>query len=83
MPEASKSVVRARTESHSDVSNTPAARQYQQKLTEQQFSDALLRRLRDAKAPIHLAEFKDEWTSSNNGMVHELSVNVEEDASAG
>lgn len=83
MPDASKTLVRARTESHSDVSNTPAARAYQQKLTEQQFSEALLRRLRDAKASVHLVNFKDEWTASQNGMIHELSVDLEEDASAG
>ena len=82
MPDASKSVVRARTESHSDVANTPAARQYQQKLTEQQFSEAMLRRLREAKAVVHLTHFKDEWTAGDNAMTHELSVDVEEEASA-
>ncbi len=82
MPEASKNVVRSRTESHSDVANTPAARQFQGKLTEQQFSEALVRRVREAKAALHFSNFREEWTSSDNGLVHELTVDVHEDPSA-
>ena len=74
MPESTKQVVKARTESHSDVSTSAPARAHQSGLTERQFGAQVLNFLREAKVDVHLRNFKEEWVETDEGVVHEISV---------
>lgn len=86
MPEAENKVatsraenkaVSARTVSHSDVSDTPAARAHQAEQTERLFGQALLKRLRDAKGDLRFRNLEEEWlTSDDGGLMHEIRVEV-------
>ena len=77
MPESTKQTVATRTESHSDVSDTPAARAHQSALTERMFGDTLLKRLRDTKGELRLRNVQEEWLTTAGGLVHEMRVEVE------
>lgn len=77
MPESGKQSVKARTSSHSDVAATPAAKAYQSAQTERQFGDALVKQLRQVNAPVRLGTLLEEWISTDDGLVHELSVDLE------
>lgn len=77
MPETAKQVIKSRTTSHSDVSDTPAARAHQSELATRQFGDLLVRRLREAKGEIRLRNYQEEWLPSDAGLVLELSVEAE------
>lgn len=74
MAENGKQAVKARTSSHSDVAATPAAKAYQSAQTVRQFGDALVERLRQTNVPVRLGIVQEEWISTENGLVHELSV---------
>jgi hypothetical protein len=76
MPENEKEVLKTRTESHSDVADTPPARQHQAANTERQFGAALLTRLRQATTDIRLHNFQEEWISADDGLAHELRVEI-------
>jgi hypothetical protein len=73
MPD-SKSAIKARAESHSDVADSPAARARQMEMGERQLGTLLVRRLREAKGPVTLANFQEEWHQTDDGAVLELSV---------
>lgn len=77
MPESGKQSIKARTSSHSDVAATPAAKAYQAAQTERQFGDALVKQLRQVNAPVRLGTLLEEWISTDDGLVHELSVDLE------
>jgi hypothetical protein len=77
MPETGKQTIKARTSSHSDVAATPAAKAYQSAQTERQFGDALIRQLRQVNAPVRVGTVLEEWISTTDGLVHELSADVE------
>lgn len=74
MPESTKQVVKARTESHSDVSSSAPARAHQTVVTERQFGAQVLNFLRESKVDVHLRNFKEEWVETDEGVVHEISV---------
>lgn len=74
MPETTKQVVKARTESHSDVSGSAPARAYQSGITERQFGAQVLSFLRESKVDVQLRNFKEEWVETDEGAVHEISV---------
>jgi hypothetical protein len=76
MPDNGKQTVRARTESHSDVSTEPAARTHQSAMTERQFGAALLKSLRAVEGEVLLRNFQEEWISTEDGMAHEISVEL-------
>lgn len=76
MPDATRQVIKSRSEAHSDVATSEAARAYQAALTERQFGEALLRHLREAKTDLLLHNLQEEWLSTADGMVHEISVEV-------
>jgi hypothetical protein len=75
-PRAEGSLLRARTESHSDVADSKPARAHQAALTEQLLAGQLLRRLREAEGPVRLGRLQEEWVSVDDGLVHELSLEV-------
>lgn len=77
MADTGKHTVKARTSSHSDVAATPAAKAYQSAQTERQFGDALIRQLRQVNAPVRVGTVLEEWISTTDGLVHELSADVE------
>ena len=77
MLETAKQVVKSRTESHSDVAGSAPAKAHQASLTERQFGEILLKRLRDAKGEVRLRNFTEEWISTEDGMVHEISVELQ------
>jgi hypothetical protein len=77
MPENNKQVVKARTESHSDVAKSDPAKAHQAALTQRQFGDALLRRLRDTEGELRLRNFREEWIPTDDGMVYEISADAE------
>jgi len=77
MPDNAKQTVQTRTESHSDVATSEAARAYQAALTERQFGEALVKRLREAPGPVTLRNFREEWVSTEEGLVHEFTVELE------
>lgn len=77
MPENGKQTVKARTSSHSDVAATPAAKAYQAAQTERQFGEALIRQLRQFNAAVRVGKVQEEWISTDDGLVHELSVDLE------
>lgn len=77
MPESGKQSIKARTSSHSDVAATPAAKAHQAAQTERQFGDALVKQLRQVNAPVRLGTLLEEWISTDDGLVHELSVDLE------
>jgi hypothetical protein len=58
MPDSVKETLTARTETHSDVAESEAARQHQASLTERQFADLLIRRLREAQGELRLTHFQ-------------------------
>jgi hypothetical protein len=74
MPENGKQAIKARTSSHSDVATTPASKAYQSAQTVRQFGDALVAQLRQTNAPVRLGTVLEEWISTDDGLVHELSV---------
>ncbi len=74
MPESTRQLVKVRTGSHSDVADSREARAYQASLTQRLFCEALFKRLREAGGELRLRNFKEEWLSSDDGLVHELSV---------
>jgi len=76
MAENGKQAVKARTSSHSDVAATPAAKAYQSAQTVRQFGDSLVEHLRQTNAPVRLGIVLEEWISTDDGLVHELSVDV-------
>jgi hypothetical protein len=78
MLEAAKQVVKARSESHSDIADTPAAREYQASLTERRFGEALLRRLRETKGELRLQNLREEWLSTEDGLVYEISADAQQ-----
>ena len=79
MPDTNnKQILKARTESHSDVAKTTAAKEHQAALTERQFGEALLRRLRDAKGELMLRNFREEWIAADDGLVYEISAEAEQ-----
>lgn len=79
MPDTAKNVLKARTESHSDVANTEPARARQLQMTEQQLGTLLIARLREVKEnSLQLSKFEEEWHSTDDGLVLELSVQVSE-----
>lgn len=77
MPDTAKQVVKARTESHSDVANSNPAKELQRMQTERQFGEQVLHFLRVANADVQLRNFKDEWVQTDEGMVHEISVEAQ------
>ncbi|HEU4751837.1 MAG TPA: hypothetical protein VFU47_01935 [Armatimonadota bacterium] len=77
MPDPGKQVVTARTESHSDVATSDAAKAYQVGQTERQFARSLLNRVREAKGEVRLRNFREEWVSTEDGLVHQMSIEVE------
>jgi hypothetical protein len=78
MPDLPKELLRVATESHSDIADTPAARAHQTAMTERQFGDGLLNRLREAKGELRLRAFQEEWRNTESGLVHEMSAEVEQ-----
>lgn len=70
------SVISARTESHSDVATSKPARALQQATTETQLGRALVARLRQVEGPLRLGELQEEWLETDDGMVHELKVEL-------
>ena len=76
MPDTGKQLV-ARTESHSDVATSDPAKAYQAGLTERKFGQSLIGRIREAKGELRLKNFREEWVSTEDGLVHELSVELE------
>ena len=77
MADPAKQVVKSRTESHSDVADTKDARAYQSAMTERQFGGALLTRLREVNGEVRLRNFQEEWLSTEGGLVHEISVELQ------
>lgn len=77
MPESTKQVVKARTEAHSDVAGSLPARAHQATVTERQFGEQVLHFLREAKLDVHLRNFKEEWVETDEGVVHEISVEAQ------
>lgn len=82
MPETAKQTVKSRTETHSDVAATPAAKAYQAALTERQFGELILAHLREARGgDVTLRNLQEEWIATDDAMVHEISAEAETDAS--
>jgi hypothetical protein len=77
MQDTAKQVIKARAEAHSDVANTEAARSHQVSLTERQFGQALVRRLREAKGELVLRNFQEEWVSTDDGLVFEIRAEAQ------
>jgi hypothetical protein len=76
MAENGKQIVKARTESHSDVAGTDPAKAYQSSLTEREFCNRLMRALRESKGEVRLRSLSEEWISAEDGMVHEISIEL-------
>ena len=77
MPDTGKNTLKARTDSHSDVADTPAARQRQSEMTERQMGALLVAKLRETKeGTLQLSNFQEEWHSTDNGLMLEMSVEV-------
>ena len=77
MPETGKNTLKARTDSHSDVADTPAARQRQAEMTERQMGALLVAKLREAKdGTVQFSNFQEEWHTTDNGLMLEMSADV-------
>jgi len=76
MPEAAKQVITTRTESHSDVSDSKPARAHQAAMTEKRFGETLLKSLREAKTDVRLSNLREEWVTTEGGLIHEISVDL-------
>ncbi len=76
MADTNRQVLKARTENHSDVADSAPARAIQAASTERNFGQQLTRLLRDTRNDISLRSFKEEWVATDDGMVHEISVEV-------
>ena len=78
MPETAKNTLKARTDAHSDVADTPAARTLQTEMTERQMGALLLAKLREAKdGSVRFSHLQEEWHPTDNGLMLEISVAVE------
>ncbi len=79
MPEGNKNTLTARTDAHSDVADTPAARSRQMEMAERQLGTLMIQRLRETKAEVlQFSHFQEEWHKTDEGLVLELSVNIQE-----
>jgi hypothetical protein len=76
MPDTARQIVKARTESHSDVANSQPARDHQASLTEREFCGTLMRALRENKGEVRLHNLQEEWITAEDGMVHEITVEM-------
>jgi len=74
MADTGKDILKCRTETHSDVADTPAARAHQSAQTERRFGDLVLRRLRESKGELRLRNLQEEWVSTSGGLVYEISA---------
>jgi hypothetical protein len=77
MPDSAKQTLTTRTESHSDVATSEAAKSYQTTLTSRQFGEALLRRLRETQNGLTVRNLREEWISTEDGMVFEISAELQ------
>jgi hypothetical protein len=77
MAETARQSINARTESHSDVANTAPSKAYQASLTERQFADQLIKRLRQNAGSVRVGSLREEWVAVEGGLVHEISAEVE------
>lgn len=76
MSDQKRQLLKARTEVHSDVPDSPAARAHHAELTERQFLQQVLQHLRTEEAGLRLSHFREEWVTSDEGLVHEISCEV-------
>jgi hypothetical protein len=78
MADASKTTLKARTDAHSDVADTPPARARQTEMVERQLGNLLVQRLREKKSEgVTFSNFQEEWHTTDEGLVLELSVDLE------
>lgn len=79
LPDTQRELIKSRTESHSDVADTPPVRALQKDRTERVLGDALVRRLRElgGERTLVLRNLQEEWVSTDEGLVHELSVEAQ------
>lgn len=77
MPEGSRQVVAVRSESHSDVAATKPARALQEEETLRAFGERLAKQLRTAGGDVRLSHYKEEWHTTDDGMVLEISAELE------
>ena len=76
MPDTAKQVLTSRSESHSDVSDTKPARAHQAALTEKTFGEKLLKSLREANGEVRLTNLREEWVTTEGGLIYEISVDL-------
>jgi len=76
MAENGKQIVKARTESHSDVADSAPAKAHQASLTEREFCSQLMRALREMKGEVRLRNLQEEWITAEDGLVHEISAEM-------
>ncbi len=77
MPDINKQTIKARAESHSDVANSPATKAHVSSLVSQQFGNQLLSALKRASGALVLRNYREEWLNTDDGLVYELSVELE------
>ncbi|MFN3650855.1 MAG: hypothetical protein ACK47B_14865 [Armatimonadota bacterium] len=75
-----KQQLTARTKSHSDVADSPAARAYQAAQTERSFGEAIVRALRESAGELRLRNLEEQWLPEADGYVHELRADYEVEA---
>ncbi len=76
MSESTKTIA-VRSESHSDVAETAAARAYQSAQTEPRLAEQIILRLRGTDTGLILRNLQEEWVPVDGGLVHQLSVEAE------
>ena len=76
MPDT-KQVIKDRSARHSDVATSAATKRFLPALTERQFGSQLLKAARAARAGLVLRNFREEWLSTDDGIVLEMCVEAE------
>ena len=77
MSETARRKISRRSEAHTDVKDSAPFRRRLEELTEYEFGRALLQEARAAKGSLAVANLTEEWLKSSEGMIYEISAEIE------
>jgi hypothetical protein len=77
LSETTRRKISRRSEGHSDVADSEPFRRRIEDLTETEFGRALLAEARGGKAPLLVRNLNEEWLTTGEGRIYEISAEVE------
>src|SRR3954467_11266864 len=76
MSETARKISR-RSDGHSDVANSAPFRQRIESLVESEFGRALLAEARAARGNVAVRNLSEEWLNQGEGLIYEISADIE------